>query len=106
MRPFEVVANFSDDRTLPQNNHLHPVMRQIAKHMMAHGAPKWTESRWRDYFVGKFLGQEVLPDPDGSGGYVVLNRAHGTSGLSKKQASEMLEWLYAFGTEIGLEWEQ
>jgi len=101
-RPYTVTADFGDGRTVPQNNHLHPVIRQVAKHMMANGAPQWSEKRWRDYFVGKFLGQECLPDPDGSGGYVVLNRASGTSSLSKKEASDMLEWLYALGTDIGV----
>lgn len=103
--PFVVTAALGDERTLPQNSHLHPVMRKIAKHMMEHGAPKWKEERWRYYFVGKFLGQEMLADPDGSGAVIVLNKAAGTSSLSKTQASEMLDWLYAYGDEIGVVWD-
>lgn len=104
--PFVVEADVSDGRTLPQNAHLHPVMRTIAKHMMTHGAPRWTEYRWRHYFVAKYFGQDVVADPDGSGGVIVLHRAVGTSGLSKKEAADMLDWLYAFGAEIGVEWAQ
>ena len=92
-------------RTLPQNDHIHPVCRQIAKHMQAHGAPARSEAWWRYYLLGKWQGQEVLPDPMGDG-YIVMAKVGGTSDLTKAQAGEFLEWLYAFGSSIGIDWEQ
>ena len=103
--PFEVVANFKDDRTLDQNDLIHPLCREVAKHMMANGAPKWSEKKWRYYFVAKWKGQELEEDPDGSGGIIVFNVGDGTSGLSKAEASEFIEWLYAFGVDIGVEFD-
>lgn len=94
-------------RSKAQNDHLHPVMRRIAKHMEAHGAPKRTERWWRRYFVGKCFGTEMVPDPDGTpDSYVVVGKAEGTSDLSVPEAGEFLEWLYAYGTDLGVEWVQ
>jgi len=92
-------------RTLAQNDHLHPVIRQIAKYMQDNGAPRRKESWWRYYLLGKWQGQEVLPDPMGDG-FIVMSKISGTSELTKAQAGEFLEWLYAFGTSIGVEWEE
>lgn len=89
-------------RTEPQNNHIHPVVRAIQKHMEAHGAKKRSEDWWRYYLLGKFAGNEVCEDPDGSGGIVVMNREAGTSGMNKARANEFIEWMYAFGTSIGV----
>jgi len=90
-------------RTLPQNDHLHPVIRTIYQHMEANGAPKRTEPWWKSYFVAKFLGQEAVNDPAGDG-VLVMNKYGGTSDLDKEQAALMLDWLYAFGSDIGVEW--
>lgn len=89
-------------RTLNQNGLIHPVIRQIQVFMEANGAPKRPESWWRYYLLGKYKGQEVVQDPDGSGGIVVINRSTGTSDLDKEEASEFIEWLYAWGTDIGV----
>ena len=89
-------------RTEPQNDHIHPVVRAIKKHMEAHGARKRSEDWWRYYLLGKFAGSEVCEDPDGSGGIVVMNKEAGTRGMNKARAKEFIEWMYAFGTEIGV----
>lgn len=91
-------------RTLEQNGLIHPVARQIQKHLELNGARKRSEEWWRYYLLGKFAGSEVCEDPDGSGGIVVMNRETGTSGLNKEKASEFIEWMYAWGTGIGVEW--
>lgn len=91
-------------RTLDQNAHIHPVVRAIQHHMEANGAPKRHESWWRYYLLAKFGGQDITPDPDGSGQFVIINRTVGTSDLRKGEAAEFIEWLYAFGTEVGVDW--
>jgi len=89
-------------RTLQQNSLIHPVCRTVQKHLEANGAAKHSESWWRDYFVAKFGGQEIIPDSDG--GYIVMNKIHGTSSMGKRQGSDFIEWLHAFGSEIGVDW--
>ena len=91
-------------RSLDQNGLIHPVVRVIKKHMETHGARKRSEDWWRYYLLGKFAGNEVCEDPDGSGGIVVMNRETGTSGMGVDRASEFIEWMYAWGTEIGVVW--
>ena len=91
-------------RTLDQNAHIHPVVRAIQRHMEANGAPKRSEHWWRYYLLGKFGGQDITPDPDGSGQFVVINHAVGTSDLRKDRAAEFVEWLYAFGADVGVDW--
>ena len=100
-----VVTLGREKRTLEQNDHLHPVIREVYKHMEANGAPKRSESWWKAYFVAKFLGQEAINDPAGDG-VLVMNKYGGTSDLSKEQASEMIDWLYAFGVNIGVEFKE
>ena len=99
-----VVRVTEPKRSADQNDLIHPVVRQIKKHMEAHGAKKRHEDWWRYYLLGKFAGSEVCEDPDGSGGIVVMNRETGTSSMGKGKASEFIEWMYAFGTEIGVQW--
>lgn len=92
-------------RTLDQNGLIHPVVREIKKHMEAYGAKTRSEDWWRYYLLGKFAGNEVCEDPDGGGGIVVMNRETGTSGMDKERASEFIEWMMAFGTGIGVEFD-
>ena len=92
-------------RTDSQNSLIHPVVRQIQKHMEAHGAPKRHEEWWRYYLLGKWRGSEITPDPDGSGKFVVINNSAGTSGLNKAEASEFVEFMLYFGTKIGVRFD-
>lgn len=91
--------------TIEQNDLIHPLCRQIKRHMEAHGAVKRPEDWWRYYLVAKFAGQEIVPDPDGSGGFTVMNKINGTSSMTKGKKSEFIDWLYAHGAEIGVEWD-
>lgn len=91
-------------RTLAQNSLIHPVVAAIMKHMESHGARARSPDWWRYYLLGKFAGSEVCEDPDGSGGIVVMNRETGTSGMDIERASEFIDWMMAFGTEIGVVW--
>lgn len=93
-------------RTLDQNAHVHPIVRAIKRHMEAHGAPKRKESWWRYYLLGKYSGTEMTPDPAGGRGYVVINHTVGTSDLRKDEAAEFIDWLYAFGVDIGVDWSK
>jgi len=89
-------------RTLEQNDKIHPTCRAVQKHLEDNGAVKHSEAWWRNYFVAKFGGQEIVPDADG--GYVVMNKIHGTSEMGIAEGSDFIEWLYAYGSEIGVDW--
>lgn len=97
-----VVSIDAPKRSLNQNSLIHPVVKEIQDYMEANGAPKRSKEWWRYYLLGKWRGNEIVPDPDGSGGFVVINKAAGTSGLDKHEASEFIEWMYAFGSNIGV----
>lgn len=91
--------------TRAQNDKVHPLIREVQQYMEAHGAPKRSEDWWRHYLVAKYAGQEIVPDPDGSGRFTVMNKISGTSEMTKASKSEFIEWLYSFGVEIGMEWD-
>jgi len=99
-----VVRLGRERRTLDQNAHFHTLVRSIKSHMEANGAPKRNEDWWRYYLLAKFNGQDITPDPDGSGQFVVINRLVGTSDLRKDRAAEFVDWMYAFGSEVGVDW--
>jgi len=100
-----VVRLGRERRTLDQNAHIHPVVRAIQRHMEANGAPKRPEHWWRYYLLAKFDGQDITPDPDGSGQFIVINRVVGTSDLRKDRAAEFIDWAYAFGSDVGVDWQ-
>lgn len=91
-------------RTLDQNALIHPVCRAVQFHLESHGSTKRSEDWWRNYFVAKYAGQEVVPD--GEGGFIVVNKCKGTSSMNKAEASDFIEWLYAYGSEIGIDWSK
>ena len=91
--------------TSAQNDKVHPLCREVQHHLEANGAAKRSEEWWRHYFVAKFAGQEIVPDPDGSGGFTVQNKIAGTSEMNKQEKSDFIEWLYAWGSEVGVEWD-
>lgn len=91
--------------TRSQNDKVHPLVREIAHYLIDKGAPKRTEEWWRHYLVAMYAGQEVVPNPDGSGGFTVMNRIGGTSEMTKAEKSSFIEWLFSFGVEIGMEWD-
>lgn len=99
------VAQYDPARTLSQNDHIHPLVRQIKNHLEASGATERPEEWWRGYLVAEYAGQEVIPSRHEPGKYIVVNKLGGTSAMKKAEASEFIEWLLAFGTEIGVEWE-
>lgn len=100
------VEQYDPARTIPQNDHIHPLVRQIKRHLERSGATERPEEWWRGYLVAEYAGQEVIPSRHEPGKYVVVNKLGGTSAMKKVEASEFIEWLYAFGSSIGVEWEQ
>lgn len=91
--------------TAAQNDKVQPMCREVGRYLESQGAPKRDDDWWRHWLVAKYSGQEIVPDLDGSGSIVVMNKVSGTSGMNKPEKSDFIEWLYAYGVELGMEWE-
>ena len=86
-------------RTLDQNAALWPVLQEISKQVNWHGN-KLTAEEWKDVFSAALKKQKVVPGLDG--GFVVCGQR--TSRMVKKEFSELIELMYAFGVEHGVKW--
>ena len=88
-------------RTLDQNAMLWPLLTDIAEQVEWHGQ-HLTKEEWKDMFTAALKRQKVVAGIDG--GFVVLG-AH-TSKLNKKEFSDLLELIQAFGAEQGVRFSE
>ena len=100
------VEIYDPHRTLPQNDLIHPLVRQIKSHLERSGATERPLEWWRAYLVAEYAGQEVIPSRVEGGKFVVVNKVGGTSQFKKTEASDFIDWLYSYGTDIGVNWEE
>lgn len=92
-------------RTLDQNAKLWPMLTDVAKQVewVKDGYPcRMKPEEWKDLFTASLRKQSMAPGIDG--GMVVLG-LH-TSRLTKRQFSDLIEVIYAFGSERGVEWSE
>ncbi len=87
-------------RTLDQNDKLNTMCGEVAAQVEWHG--QWlTKDDWRHMFVASYRkGQKVVPGIDG--GFVVLGAS--SRKLKVKECADVIELIYAFGTEHGVTW--
>lgn len=88
-------------RTLPQNDKLHAVLRDIADQVVWHGE-KLSVDEWRVMLSAAWKKQTVRHGIDG--GFVVMGTS--TSQMSKAELSELVELAYAFGSQQGVKWNE
>jgi hypothetical protein len=90
-------------RTLPQNDLLWASLTDIAKQVDWHGV-KLTTDDWKLIFLSA-LKQEMrlVPNLDGTG-FVNLGRS--SSDLAKAEMSDLIELIYAFGAQHGVEFHK
>lgn len=88
-------------RTLDQNSKLWPMLHDVASQVHWHGE-KLTPEEWKDLFTAALRGQKAV---QGINGGVVLIGAH-TSRMRKGEFSELIEFIYSFGAEQGVEWSE
>lgn len=88
-------------RTPEQNNKIWPMLRDLAKQVKWAGQ-QLNEYDWKDLITAALKEQRVVPGL--TGGVVVLG-AH-TSRMSVEQVSDMIEYMYAFGTEHDVDWSE
>ena len=97
------IAEFGDaTRTIEQNSKLWPMLDDISKQVEWY--KNWlSREEWKDFFSAIILKQKVVPNMEGTGFIAVGGR---TSKMSKKMFSEMIELIYAFGSEHGVVWSE
>jgi hypothetical protein len=97
----DVIVTFSrEKRTGDQNKLLWGVLTDVSQQVEWHGQ-KLTPEEWKHILSAAWKGQKVLPGIDGS--LVVFGQS--TSKLTKADFSDLIEVIYAFGSEQGVKWK-
>jgi hypothetical protein len=87
-------------RSLEQNSLLWPLLDALSKQINWHGQ-RLSSEEWKDVLSASLKRQRVVPGIDG--GFVVLGQR--TSQMGKREFSELLELVYAFGAQQGVDFE-
>ena len=94
----EVVRIMPPTRTLEQNALLWAVLGDVAAQVDWYGR-KLSPEDWKNVFSASLRKLEVVPNIDGTG-FVALGQS--TSKMTKAQLSDLIELIYAFGSERGV----
>lgn len=91
-------------KTREQEEKYHAMINDIAKQAQHLGA-KWSSEDWKRLLVDQFLREEaniqgkIIPNLDGTG---IVQLGFQTRKFTKEQASEFVEWLYAWSGNNGI----
>jgi len=91
-------------KTREQEEKYHAMINDIAKQAQHLGA-KWSADDWKRLLVDQFLREEaniqgkIIPNLDGTG---IVQLGFQTRKFTKEQASEFVEWLYAWSGNNGI----
>lgn len=96
-----VVVIKEPTRSDDQNAKLWPMLQDVARQVDWYGT-KLADHEWKDVFTASLRKSKVTPGLDG--GFVVLGQK--TSTMTKREFSDLLELMYAFGAEKGVIWSE
>jgi hypothetical protein len=85
-------------RSLEQNALLWATLTEVSRKVVWHGR-KLTPENWKDIFTAALKKQDVVPNISGDG-FVILGQS--TSKMSKREITDLIELIYAFGAENGV----
>jgi len=91
-----------------QEEKYHAMIGEVAKQAQHLGA-KWDAESWKRLLVDQFCKNNglktgaVIPNLSGDG---IVQLGMQTRNFTKEQASEFVEWLFAWGAEHGVTYEQ
>ena len=88
-------------RTLDQNALLWPLLTEVSRQVDWYGQ-KLTEDEWKDVFTAGLRKQKAVPGIDG--GFVMVGSK--TSRMNKREFSDLVELIYAFGAERGVKFQE
>ena len=98
--PVEVVLRRAA-RSLSQNKKLWPMLADVQKQVNWYDENLDTED-WKTMFMASLSKQRAIPGLDG--GFVGLSRR--SSLLDKEEFSQLIELIYAFGSERNVAWSE
>lgn len=87
------------NRTDDQNSKLWPMLTDLSRQVEWYGQ-RLAPHEWKDVLTAGLRKSKVVPGIDG--GVVILGQR--TSTMSKAEFSELIELIYAFGAERGVQW--
>lgn len=96
-----VVTLGREKRTLDQNAKLWAMLTDLSKQIEWYGR-KLTPEDWKHVTTAALKQQEAVPGING--GFVVLGLS--TSKMRKRQFAELIELIYAFGAQQGVQWSE
>jgi hypothetical protein len=102
-----VVEVKPETRSTAENNLLHALIDEIARKLEWAGKKREPET-WKRLLVAAWCrvhgeSVEILPALDGHGVDIVPAR---TSKLSRKECADLIEYVFSWGVEQGIEWEE
>lgn len=93
------VSIMEPKRTLEQNALLWPLLEVLSNRVIWHGVQLSPED-WKDLLTASLKGQRSAPGING--GFVIFGER--TRTYCKQEFSELIELIYAFGVEHGINW--
>lgn len=97
--PLKVIVKDADARTLDQNAALWAMLTDVSEQVEWYGH-RLNPEEWKHVFTAALKRFKVVPGLDG--GFVAVGMS--TSAMSKREFSELLELIQAFGSERGVRW--
>tara|TARA_R100001377_G_scaffold36124_1_gene20066 strand:- start:190 stop:621 length:432 start_codon:yes stop_codon:yes gene_type:complete len=98
--PVEVILQ-RPARSLSQNSKMWPMLTDVKKQVSWYGEMLDSED-WKDMFMSSLGKQRAVPGIDG--GFVGLSKR--TSKLDKEGFAQLIEVIYAFGSEHNVAWSE
>jgi len=94
-----ILTRIEEKRTDSQNRLLWAILRDVSEQVDWYGK-KLGSDDWKQVFTAGLKRQRAVPGVDG--GFVMLGSS--TSRMSKRQFSDLVELIYAFGSEHQVAW--
>lgn len=88
-------------RTLEQNSKQWPMYHDLSNQLEWHGQ-KLSPEHWKELLSNEWQAQKIVPGI--SGGFCALGVR--TSKMKKREMSELIEIVYAFGSSNGVKWSE
>lgn len=105
--PVEVALRHREDkRSVSQNKKLWPMLSDVAKQVKwpVNGAMDYLPAEdWKD-ILSSGLDSEQRVAPGINGGFVMLGKR--TSKMRKAEFAQLIELIYAFGSQHGVQWSE
>jgi len=94
-------------RSLDQNAKLHAMLEDVAQQVEWRGM-KLHKDVWKRLCTASMLRERgespmLVPALDGHGVEIIYEK---TSKMDKRMMADLIEWVYAFGAEHGVEWKE